>query len=197
MSSTLLAGMLRVPGTGHRVPGTWYRVPDLLYKTMHSRLVDKPRVHFLYATSLDHFADVALPNSAAGHDRDPVARLVHQLGDDIGSIERRGFSTGSQDAQNANVYQLLKRLRRISHHVECAVEGHWEFARRYNESARLRDGDATFCRQGTRHDSIDAEITSGLDIFEDCLDFFHRVDEVTGARPNQHEERNSDSSGNR
>jgi hypothetical protein len=164
---------------------------------MHSWLVDKPRVHLLYATSLDHFADVALPNSAPSHDRDPVARLVHQPGDDIGSIERPEFPTGSQDALNANVYQLLERLRRISHHVECAVEGHWEFARRYNESARFRHGDATFRRQRTCHDSIDAEVSSGLDILEDCLDFFHRVDEVTGARPNQDEERNSDSSGNR
>lgn len=186
----LLAGMLRVLGT-------WYGVPDLLYKTMHPRLVDKPRVHFLYATSLDHFADVALPNSAPSHDRDPVARMDRQLGDAIRSIERRGFPTGSQNALNANVYQLLERLRRISHPVECAVERHWEFTRRYNESACLRDGNATFRRQGTRHDSIDAEVTSGLDIFEDCLDFFHRVDEVTGAGPNQDEERNSDSSGNR
>jgi len=118
MSYSLPAGLLQVPGTGHRVPGPFY-------KTLHSRFVDEARVHFLYATSLDHFANVALPNSAPGHDRDPIARLVHQPGDCICSIEHRGFPTGSQDALNANVYQLFDRLRRISHQVECAMEGHW------------------------------------------------------------------------
>jgi hypothetical protein len=77
------------------------------------------------------------------------------------------------------------------------VEGHWESTRRYNECARFRDGDTIFRRQRSRHDSIDSELASRLDILEDRLDFFHRADEVTGARPNQHEERNSDSSGKR
>ena len=117
-SYELLAASWAVTGTGHRVPGPFY-------KTLHSRFVDEARVHFLYATSLDHFANVALPNSAPGHDRDPIARLVHQPGDCICSIEHRGFPTGSQDALNANVYQLFDRLRRISHQVECAMEGHW------------------------------------------------------------------------
>jgi hypothetical protein len=190
MSSRLLAGISWVRGAR-------CRVPDLLDKAMHSRLVDEARMHFLYAASLDHFADVALPNSAASHDRDPIVCLVHQFGDDIRSIECRRFPTGSQDALNADVYELLERPRRISHHIECAVEGDLAGTRRYNESARFCHGDATFSRQGTRHDSIGAKVASRLDVFEDRLDFFHRVDEITGARPNQDEERNPDSSGNR
>jgi hypothetical protein len=154
-------------------------------------------VHLLHPRSLDHLAHIVPPNSAPSHNRDPVARLLYQFGDNANSFQRRGFPTRSQDAPNANVYQLLERLRRISHHIECAVEGDREATCRFNERARFRHGDATFRRQGTRHDSIDAEVASCLDIFEDCLDFFHRVDEVTGARPHQHEERNSDFSGKR
>ena len=180
-----------VTGTGHRVPGS------ALYKTTHSSLVDESRVHLPYATSLDNFADVTLPNPAPSHDRDPVVRLIHQLGDDISSIQRRGLPTGSQDAADANVDQLFERMRWINHHVECAVEGHWKSTGCVNEGARFRHGDATFRRQGAHHDSIDAQVASHLDIFQNRLDFFHRIDEVTAARPNQHEERNSDSSGNR
>jgi hypothetical protein len=165
-------------------------------KTTHSGLVDEARVQLLYASPFDNFAHVVLPHPAPGHDRDPVARMVHQLGDDIGSIQRRGFPTGCQDAMDANVDQLFERLQWINRRVECAVEGHRESTRRFNEGARFRHGDATFRCQRTCHDSIDAEVASGLDIFEDCLDFSHRVHEVTGARPNQHEELNSDSGGN-
>lgn len=190
MSYTLLAGMLRVTGYGHRPP-------DLLYKATHPRLVDEARVHFAYARPFDNLPHVTRPYPTTRHDHDPSPCQIDQLGYHVRTLESGGFSTRSQDAGHADVDQLFEPAPAIDYRVECAMEGDWKPIGRLNESARFGDGNAAFWRQGAGDNPRSSQVTSCLDIRKDRLDFIRRVDEVSRAGPDQNEDRKLDGGGDR
>jgi hypothetical protein len=154
-------------------------------------------VHLAYARPFDDLQHVARPYPAARHDQDPSARPIDQIGYYVQSLESRGLSTRSQDAGHADVDQLFERALAIDYCVERAMEGEWKPIGCLNESARFGEGDASFWGQGAGDHSRSSQVASRLDIREDRLDFIHRVDEVSGAGPDQNEDRKLDAAGDR
>ena len=149
-------------------------------------------MHFAYARPFDNLPRVARPYPATRHDQNPSARPIDQLGYHVRSLEGGGFSARSQDAGHADVDQLFESAPAIGYCVECPMECYWKPIGCLNESARFGDGNAAFRRQGAGDNSRSPQVASCLDIPEDRLDFIHGVDEVSGARPDQNEDRKLD-----
>jgi len=154
-------------------------------------------MHLRYTRPLDQLAHVPFPHAAARYDFDPSTCAINQLGYHVRSFQRGGCCAGRQDAVDSNLDELFERAPRVRHGIERAMERDWKACGCLNESPRFCDGEAALCRQRTRDNARRSEVASSLDILEDRLDLFHRVDKVPRAGSHQNKDRNFDPGGDR
>ena len=96
--------------------------------------------------------DVHRPHAGSRHDRDAVPRSLDKLSHSLFSQFNIWMQATGQDSSASQIDDLLQRLHRILHPVECPVKGDLHGAGPVNQlRASLGVDGAVFCEHADYH----------------------------------------------
>jgi len=133
--------------------------------------------------------DVGGVESAAGHDDDAIRGGFDELAEDGSALRGVGGATGGEQAGSAGGYDVFEGAEQVHGFIEGAVEGDFEGARPVDEFGGALYVDGAIAAQDAEDDAFDAEIAGGRDAAFHDGEFRVGVDEISGARANDGEER--------
>lgn len=109
-------------------------------------------------------AHIVLANSAAGEDRDPIARLLHQTSNCRSTFQSCRCASRRKDTADSDLNQLFERVRKVVCGIERAVESHWQSPGRVHQIACALDVYTGVRSEDPRYDPRHASGSDALDV---------------------------------
>src|SRR5207302_1301224 len=128
-------------------------------------------------------------DATSGQHADAAGRLPHQPGNRVRALGRGGRLAGAEHALHPECDERLERPGRVAAHVERAVKRHVQWPRGGDQLAGPVHIDLPVGAQHARHDALRAGLLGPLDVLEHHRELGRRVEEVSAARPDEHEDR--------
>ena len=135
--------------------------------------------------------DIPRIDAGAGHHADAACCLRDEFADQRSAGERIGLRSGSQHTFAAKRDDILERGFRFMRNVEGAMKCHAEIAGRHDQRAATIRIDSAIFIERTDHDAIAAERHARLDVALHRFVFGIAVNEIAGARSDQHVDRDA------
>ncbi len=149
----------------------------------------------MYLTNVgatDNVAHVVLANPAASHDHEPSIALLDEPSEVLSALECGRCATRREDSIHAEVDELLERTWCIGRKIECPVKSQRQRASGFNQSPHLVDFDMTVGSKRSGYNSKGTGTVRCVDVPAHCVNLPRRVDEITGSRSDQDEDRSVD-----
>src|SRR5207248_2072762 len=128
-------------------------------------------------------------DATSGQHPDAAGRLPYQPGDRLSALGCGGRLTGAEHALHPERDERLQRAGRVAAHVEGAVKGDVQRPCGGDELAGSVHIDLPVGSQHARHDAVRAGLLGSPDVLEHDRELGRRVEEVSAARPDEHEDR--------